>query len=90
MTEALAGRLGSREILRFGCRPCGQKGKAISIVASSQAACEPGAGVGFEARQVQPLDDAPDLARRMLLVDEAFDIERLEPHLVAVEGKVTR
>ena len=43
LTEALAGRLLSREILRFGCRPCGQKGKAISIVASSQAACGPGA-----------------------------------------------
>ncbi len=43
LTEALAGRLWSREILRFGCRPCGQKGKAISIVASSQAACGPGA-----------------------------------------------
>ena len=43
LTEALAGRLWSREIPRFGCRPCGQKGKAISIVALSQAACEPGA-----------------------------------------------
>ena len=43
LTEALAGRLLSREIPRFGCRPCGQKGKAISTVALSQAACEPGA-----------------------------------------------
>ena len=43
LTEALAGRLWSREILRFGCRPCGQKGKAISIVVLSPAACEPGA-----------------------------------------------
>ena len=42
LTEALAGRLSSREILLFGCRPCWLKGKAISIVASSQAACEPG------------------------------------------------
>ncbi len=33
LTEALAGRLLSREIPRFGCRPCGQKGKAISTVA---------------------------------------------------------
>ena len=46
-----------------------------------------GAGVGFEARQIQPLDDTPNLARRILLVDQAFDIERLEPHLVAVENK---
>ena len=43
LTEALAGRLSSREIPLFGCRPCGQKGKAISTVALSQAACEPGA-----------------------------------------------
>ncbi len=43
LTEALAGRLSSREIPGFGCRPCGQKGKAISIVASSQAACGPSA-----------------------------------------------
>ena len=43
LTEALAGRLLSREIPRFGCRPCGQKGKAISTVALSQAAGEPGA-----------------------------------------------
>ena len=43
LTEALAGRLTSREIPRFGCRPCGQKGKALSTVALSQAAAEPGA-----------------------------------------------
>ena len=43
LTEALAGRLLSREIPRFGCRPCGQKGKAISTAALSQAAGEPGA-----------------------------------------------
>ena len=43
LTEALAGRLSSREIPLFGCRPCGLKGKAISIVALSQAAAEPGA-----------------------------------------------
>ena len=30
-----------------------------------------GAGVDFEARQIQPLDDAPNLARGMLLVDQA-------------------
>jgi len=30
LTEALAGRLWSREILRTGRRPCGQKGKATS------------------------------------------------------------
>ena len=28
LTEALAGRLSSREILNSGRRPCGQKGKA--------------------------------------------------------------
>ena len=43
LTEALAGRLLSREIPRFGCRPCGQKGKAISTAALSLAAEEPGA-----------------------------------------------
>ena len=43
LTGALAGRLSSREIPIFGCRPCGQKGKAISAVALSQAAGEPGA-----------------------------------------------
>ena len=43
LTEALAGRLLSREIPRFGCRPCGQKGKATSIAALSQATSEPGA-----------------------------------------------
>ena len=43
LTEALAGRLSSREIPLFGCRPCGLKGKAISTVALSQAAGEPGA-----------------------------------------------
>ena len=48
---------------------------------------ESGAGVDFEARQIQPLDDAPNLARGMLLVDQAFDIERLEPYLVAIGGK---
>ena len=57
--------------------------------AASGAAFD-GAGVGLEARQVEPFDDAPDLARRMLLVDEAFDIERLEPHLVAIKGEVAR
>ena len=43
LTGALAGRLLSREIPLFGCRPCGQKGKATSTVALSQAASEPGA-----------------------------------------------
>jgi len=43
LTETLAGRLWSREIPGFGCRPCGQKGKATSTAALSQAACEPGA-----------------------------------------------
>ena len=33
LTEELAGCLWSREIPRFGCRPCGQKGKATSIAA---------------------------------------------------------
>jgi hypothetical protein len=57
--------------------------------AASGAAFE-GAGVGLEARQVELFDETPDLAGRMLLVDEAFDIQRLKPHLVAVEGEVTR
>ncbi len=43
LTEALAGRLLSRERMRFGRRPCGQKGKATSLVALSRAANEPGA-----------------------------------------------
>ena len=43
LTEALAGRLSSREIPLFWCRPCEQKGKAVSTVAQSQAAGEPGA-----------------------------------------------
>ncbi len=51
LTGALAGRLLSREILSSGRRPCGQKGKAISYVALSRAACEPGAVVGTRARQ---------------------------------------
>ncbi len=51
LTEALAGRLSSREILIFGRRPCGQKGKATSVVASSRAAREPGAVGRTRARQ---------------------------------------
>ena len=43
LTGALAGRLLSREISLFGCRPCGLKGKAISTVALPRAAGEPGA-----------------------------------------------
>ena len=43
LTEALMGRLSSREIPLFGCRPCGLKGKATSAAASSRAAVEPGA-----------------------------------------------
>ena len=43
LTEALAGRLWSREISLLGRRPCGLKGKAISTVAQSRAADEPGA-----------------------------------------------
>jgi hypothetical protein len=35
-TEALAGRLLSREILRSGRRPCGQNGKVTSLVALSE------------------------------------------------------
>ena len=46
--------------------------------------------VGFEAGQVEPLDRAPDLARRMLRVDQAFDIERVEQYLVAIEGDIAR
>ncbi len=70
LTEALAGRLSSREIPLFGCRPCGQKGKAISTVALSQAACEPGA-VGdpvhvrkLPAREPGDLGDALPLGGR--------------------------
>jgi hypothetical protein len=51
LTEALAGRLWSRERLRTGRRPCGQKGKATSRVALSQAAHEPGAVGRTRARQ---------------------------------------
>ncbi len=54
LTEALAGRLWSREIPSLGCRPCGQKGKAISSVALSQAAGEPGAVARTRARQETP------------------------------------
>ncbi len=43
LTGALAGRLWSREIPSLGRRPCGQKGKATSTVALSQAAGGPGA-----------------------------------------------
>jgi hypothetical protein len=52
LTEALAGRLSSREIPNFGRRPCGQK--ATSLVALSRAADEPGAVVGTRARQENP------------------------------------
>lgn len=51
LTEALAGRPLSREILRFGRRPCGQKGKATSVVVTSRAAREPGAVGRTRARQ---------------------------------------
>ncbi len=51
LTEALAGRPLSREILNSGRRPCGQKGKATSIVATSRAATEPGAVGRTRARQ---------------------------------------
>ena len=51
LTEALAGRLSSREIPNSGRRPCGQKGKAISCAAHSRAANESGAVAGTQARQ---------------------------------------
>ncbi len=51
LTEALAGRLMSREILRSGRRRCGQKGKVTSLVALSRAANEPGAVGRTRARQ---------------------------------------
>jgi hypothetical protein len=51
LTEALASRLMSREILSTGRRPCGQKGKAISLVAQARAANEPGAVGRTRARQ---------------------------------------
>ena len=51
LTEALAGRLWSREILSSGRRPCGQKGKATSFAAFSRAASEPGAVGRTRARQ---------------------------------------
>ena len=54
LTEALAGRLSSREIPLFGRRPCGQKGKATSTVALARAAAEPGAVAGTRARQETP------------------------------------
>lgn len=50
-TEALAGRLSSREIPNSGRRPCGQKGKATSFAAPTRAASEPGAVAGTRARQ---------------------------------------
>ena len=31
LTEALAGRLASREIPLFGCRPCGQKARFLML-----------------------------------------------------------
>ena len=40
LTEALAGRLSSREILNSGRRPCGQKGKATSFTALAIAKLE--------------------------------------------------
>ena len=51
LTEALAGRLMSREILSTGRRPCGQKGKATSYAAQARAADEPGAVGRPRARQ---------------------------------------
>jgi len=53
-TEALAGRLLSREIPNSGRRPCGQKGKATSFAALTRAASEPGAVAGTRARQETP------------------------------------
>ena len=54
LTEALVGRLSSRETLISGRRPCGQKGKATSFVALSRVTDEPGAVVGTPARQETP------------------------------------
>ena len=79
LTEVLAGRLSSREIPRFGCRPCGQKGKAISIVASSQAACEPGAGVGF-------VHGAGGIARRIASLTEGQSFARSAPDFAVTTG----
>lgn len=66
LTEALAGRLSSREILRPGRRPCGQKGKATSQAAHSRAAGEPGAVGRTRARQ-ETLRTRTGRPRRRLL-----------------------
>ena len=65
LTGALAGRLLSREIPLFGCRPCGQKGKATSTVALSQAASEPRRGRRPRARQETPRTRTWRLRRRL-------------------------
>ncbi len=54
LTEALAGRLSSREITLFGRRPRGQMGKATPAVALARVAAGPGAVVGTRARQETP------------------------------------
>ena len=86
LTEALMGRLLSREIPLSGRRPRGQMGKATPVVASSQAAAEPGA-VGepvhvrkLLAREPGDLGDALPLSGRP--VGEGA---RRTPHAYAAE-----
>ena len=54
LTEALAGRLSSREIPNFGCRPCWQKGKATSNAALIASGARTRRGRRPRARQEIP------------------------------------
>ena len=81
----LAGRM---QALGVGVDP--DRDQQMGRMSATAGAALDGAGVDFEARQIQPPDDAPNLARWMLLLDQAFDIERLEPQLLAIEGKIAR
>ena len=66
LTEALAGRLLSREIPLFGCRPCGLKGKATSTVALIASGGRTRRGRRTRARQETPGARTGRLRRRLL------------------------
>ncbi len=47
-----------------------------------------GADLGVEAGQVELLDQALDLARGVVDVDQALDVDGLEAELLAINGNV--
>lgn len=47
-----------------------------------------GADLALEAEEIELFDDAPDLAGRMIVIDQLVDVERFEAELLAVDGEV--